>query len=139
MLFSLALNFLKFLFRAWFQIDDGSHVSADEDHLENLHTVTLLLSGILAITLCVVIGIQLYEKSTVHAAVFLVMAAAASDSFSSMFELIHLSLYAHNGVGSYSMVRPSRKNIVLAAIVSSLFVFCFSFAHSCAVLELNAF
>jgi len=83
--------------------NDGSHVSADEIHLENLHTVTLLLSGILAITLCVVIWIQLYEKSTVHAAVFLVMAAAGSDSFSSIFELIHLSLYAHNGVGSYAM------------------------------------
>lgn len=79
-------------------------MSADEGHLENLHTITLLLSGILAITLCLVIGIQLYEKSTVHAAVFLVMAAAASDSFSSMFELIHLSLYAHNGIGSYIMV-----------------------------------
>eukprot|EP00536_Pseudo-nitzschia_multiseries_P013616 jgi/Psemu1/212245/e_gw1.594.20.1 len=83
--------------------NDGSHVSADEIHLENLHTVTSLVSGILAITLCVVIVIQLYEKSTVHAAIFLVMAAAASDSFSSMFELIHLSLYAHNGIGSYSM------------------------------------
>jgi len=83
--------------------NDGSHVSADEIHLENLHTITLLLSGILAITLCVIIGIQLYEKSTVHAAVVLVMAAAGSDSFSSMFELIHLSLYAHNGIGSYAM------------------------------------
>jgi len=83
--------------------NDGSHVSADEIHLENLHTITLLLSGILAITLCVIIVIQLYEKSTVHAAVFLVMAAAGSDSFSSMFELIHLSLYAHNGIGSYAM------------------------------------
>lgn len=71
--------------------------------MENLHTITLLLSGILAITLCVVISIQLYEKSTVHAAIFLVMAAAASDSFASMFELIHLSLYAHNGIGSYFM------------------------------------
>ena len=79
-------------------------MSADEIHLENLHTITLLLSGILAITLCVIIGIQLYEKSTVHAAVVLVMAAAGSDSFSSMFELIHLSLYAHNGIGSYAMV-----------------------------------
>jgi hypothetical protein len=84
-------------------------VSADEIHLENLHTITLLLSGILAITLCVIIVIQLYEKSTVHAAVFLVMAAAGSDSFSSMFELIHLSLYAHNGIGSYAMVSPSKK------------------------------
>jgi len=83
--------------------NDGSHVSADETHLENLHTITLLLSGLLAITLCIIIGIQLYEKSTVHAAVFLVMAAAGTDSFSSMFELIHLSLYAHNGIGSYVM------------------------------------
>mmetsp|Transcript_33091 Transcript_33091/g.36899 ORF Transcript_33091/g.36899 Transcript_33091/m.36899 type:complete len:488 (+) Transcript_33091:48-1511(+) len=83
--------------------NDGSHISADEDHLEYLHTITLLISGIVAITLCVVIGIQLYEKSTVHAAIFWVMAAAASDSFSSWFELIHLSLYAHNGIGSYSM------------------------------------
>ena len=94
--------------------DDGSHVSADETHLENLHTITLLLSGILAITLCVIIGIQLYEKSTVHAAVFLVMAAAASDSFSSVFELIHLSLYAHNGIGSYAMVSLIRFEYSLA-------------------------
>lgn len=94
------------------QIDDGSHVSADETHLENLHTITLLLSGLLAITLCIIIGIQLYEKSTVHAAVFLVMAAAGTDSFSSMFELIHLSLYAHNGIGSYVMVsKPCSKRV----------------------------
>ena len=88
--------------------NDGSHVSADEHHLENLHTITFLLSGILAIILCVVIAIQLYEKSTVHAAMFWVMAAASSDAFSSMFELIHLSLYAHNGIGSYAMVRRQR-------------------------------
>jgi hypothetical protein len=89
--------------------NDGSHISADEGHLENLHTITLLLSGILAIILCVVIAIQLYEKSTVHAAMFWVMAAASSDAFSSMFELIHLSLYAHNGIGSYAMVRRERE------------------------------
>ena len=85
--------------------NDGSHISADEDHLENLHTVTLLISGILALVLSVIVVIELYEKSTVHAAMLWVTAAAASDSFSSLFELIHLSLYAHNGIGSYSMVR----------------------------------
>lgn len=89
---------MSYTLTAW---NDGSHVSADESHLRNLHTVTLLLSGILALLLGVTIVIQMYEKSTVHAAVFLVMAAAACDSFSSMFELIHLSVYAHNGVGSY--------------------------------------
>jgi hypothetical protein len=66
-----------------------------------LHTVTLLLSGTLALLLGLTIILQMYEKSTVHAAIFLVMAAAACDSFSSMFELIHLSLYSQNGIGSY--------------------------------------
>lgn len=89
---------MSYTLTAW---NDGSHVSANESHLRNLHTVTLLLSGILALLLGVTIVIQMYEKSTVHAAVFLVMAAAACDSFSSMFELIHLSLYAHNGIGNY--------------------------------------
>jgi hypothetical protein len=85
---------------AW---NDGSHVSADESHLYNLHTVTLLLSGILALLLGVTVVIQIYEKHAVHAAVFLVMLAASCDSFSSMFELIHLSIYARNGIGSYWM------------------------------------
>jgi len=95
-----AIPKMSFTVTAW---NDGSHVSADETHLENLHTITLLFSGLLAITLGVMIGIQLYEKSTIHAAIFLVMAAAASDSFSSLFELIHFTLYAHDGVGSYLM------------------------------------
>ncbi len=110
-------------------------MSADEDHLENLHTITLLLSGILAITLCLVIGIQLYEKSTVHAAVFLVMAAAASDSFSSMFELIHLSLYAHNGIGSYAMVRPAHNTAALIEIFSLLYLLCAS-THEKSLIEM---
>jgi len=84
--------------KAW---NDGSHVSADETHLKMMHTITLLLSGILAILLGMTVMIQLYEQSTVHAAVFWVMAAAACDSFSSMFEIVHLSLYAHDGIGSY--------------------------------------
>lgn len=81
--------------------NDGSHVSADETHLKMMHTITLLLSGILGILLGLTVMIQLYEQSTVHAAVFWVMAAAACDSFSSMFEIVHLSLYAHDGIGSY--------------------------------------
>ncbi|KAL3905017.1 MAG: hypothetical protein SGILL_009845, partial [Bacillariaceae sp.] len=89
---------MSYTMTAW---NDGSHVSADESHLYNLHTVTLLLSGILALLLGVTIFIQIYEKHTVHAAVFLVMAAAACDSFSSMFELIHLSAYARDGIGNY--------------------------------------
>ena len=64
-------------------------------------TVTLLISALLAVLLGLTIVTQLYEKSSVHSAIFLVMAAAASDAFSSLFELVHLSLYAGNGVGSY--------------------------------------
>jgi hypothetical protein len=93
-----AIPTVHFELQAW---NDGSHVSADETHLKMLHTVTLLVSGILAILLALTIMIQMYERSTVHAAVFWVTAAAACDSFSSMFEMIHLSLYAHNGTGSY--------------------------------------
>eukprot|EP00934_Nitzschia_sp_Nitz4_P002027 Nitzschia sp. Nitz4//scaffold40_size135432//15615//20089//NITZ4_003229-RA/size135432-processed-gene-0.139-mRNA-1//1//CDS//3329551174//2027//frame0 len=84
--------------KAW---NDGSHVSADEVHLKMLHTIALLASGFLAILLALTVVIQLYEQSTVHAAVFWVMAAAACDSLASLFELIHLSIYAHDGVGSY--------------------------------------
>jgi len=89
---------LHYELQAW---NDGSHVSADETHLKSLHTFTLLVSGILAVLLGLSIFIQLHEKSTVHAAMFWVMAAATCDSFSSIFEIMHLSFYAHDGVGSY--------------------------------------
>lgn len=91
---------MSFTAKSW---NDGSHVSADEMHLKTLHTVTLLLGGILAVLLGMTIGIQVYEHNQVHAAMFLVMAAAASDSFASMFELIHLNIYARNGIGSYGL------------------------------------
>ena len=83
--------------------NDGSHVSADETHLKMLHTVTFLVSGIIAVLLGMTIMIQFYEQDTVHAAVFWVMGAAACDCFSSLFEIVHLSMYAHDGIGSYSV------------------------------------
>jgi hypothetical protein len=81
--------------------NDGSHVSADESHLRKLHTLTLVISGVLTALLAMAIMIQLYEKSSAHISVFWVMSAAFSDFLSSLFELIHLKLYAGNGVGSY--------------------------------------
>jgi hypothetical protein len=81
--------------------NDGSHVSADETHLKMLHTVTFLVSGIIAVLLGMTIMIQFYEQDTVHAAVFWVMAAASCDCSSSLFEIVHLSMYAHDGIGSY--------------------------------------
>ena len=82
--------------------NDGSHVSADESHLKMMHTLTLLFSGILAFLMGMAIAVQLYEENAVHAAMFWVTAAAACDALSSMFELIHLSIYAHNGVGFWA-------------------------------------
>jgi hypothetical protein len=93
-----AIPMVHYELQAW---NDGSHVSADETHLKMMHTITLLLSGVLAIMLGLSVMVQMYEQSTVHAAVFWVMAAAACDSCSSMFEIVHLSLYAHDGIGSY--------------------------------------
>ena len=81
--------------------NNGSTLSADESHLQTLHTITLLISGILAVLLGLSIVTQLYEKSSVHAAMIWVMVAAAVDAFSSFLELVHLYLYAGNGVGSY--------------------------------------
>lgn len=81
--------------------NNGSTLSADESHLQTLHTITLLISGILAVLLGLSIVTQLYEKSSVHAAMIWVMVAAATDAFSSFLELVHLYLYAGNGVGSY--------------------------------------
>lgn len=89
---------LHFKLNSW---NDGSHVSADETHLKMLHTVTFLVSGIIAVLLGMTVMIQFYEQDTVHAAVFWVMAAAACDSASSLFEIVHLSMYAHDGIGSY--------------------------------------
>ena len=84
-------------------LNEGSHLSADETHLKKLHAVTLMLSGILAALMAMAIMIQLYKKHSVHAAMFWVTAAAVCDASSSFFEILHLSLYSSNGVGSYSL------------------------------------
>lgn len=97
--------------------NDGSHVSGDEGHLKMLHTITLLVSLLVATLLGLGVFIQLYEKGSVHAAMFWVMAAAASDAMSSLLEVIHLSLYAGNGVGSYFLDAVSAH---LEAICDSL-------------------
>jgi len=80
--------------------NNGSHVSADELHLNLVHMVTVLFSGSVAMLLALLALIQFYEKHTVHAAVLWVMAAAASDSLASLLAIIHLELYSHDGIGS---------------------------------------
>ena len=83
--------------------NNDQHVGADETHLKSLHTVTFLISGLLAVGLAFMIFMALTEKSTIHAAIFMVMAAAGCDSSSSFFEIIHMQMYANNGVGSYML------------------------------------
>ena len=80
--------------------NNGSHLSADELHLNIMHMVTMFVSGMLGTLLALKALIQFYEKNTIHAAVLWVMAAAASDSLASLLAIIHLELYAHNGIGS---------------------------------------
>ena len=81
-------------------LNNGSHIGADELHLNIMHMITLFFSGLIATLLALKVLIQFYEKSTIHAAVLGVMMAAASDSFASLLAIIHLQLYAHDGIGS---------------------------------------
>jgi hypothetical protein len=101
---------------------DLSHLSADEHYMTTLHTVTLLLSGIVAFLLFVMIVLSTVtsargsshtgssltkhnspNSSSIHAAVLWVAAAAGLDASSSFFEIMHLQIYKANGVGSYAI------------------------------------
>ena len=82
--------------------NDGNHLAADEKHLKSMHLGTLLVSGVLGILMALAIIWQLQSpKASVHAAMFWVMAAAVSDAGSSFFEILHLSMYSRDGIGSY--------------------------------------
>jgi hypothetical protein len=78
-----------------------THLSADELPLTRVHSVSLVLSSLIALLICMLIGSQLVSKHTVHVALLWVAAAAALDAASSLCELIHIKVYQGNGVGSY--------------------------------------
>jgi hypothetical protein len=80
-------------------LNDDSHLSADEMHLRGLHIINLLVSGIMAALMGVVIVRQLAHNDSVHAAMFLVMAAGAFDAVSSLCEILNLVVYSNNGIG----------------------------------------
>lgn len=84
---------------------DLSHLSADEHYMTTLHTITLLLSGIVAFLLVVMIVVSTTtgKNKSVHAAVVWVAVAAGLDAWSSFFEIMHLQIYKANGVGSYAI------------------------------------
>jgi hypothetical protein len=80
-------------------LNDNSHLSADEMHLRGMYTINLFVSGIVAALMAVVIVRQLAHNDSVHAAMFLVMAAGAFDAASSLCEILSLVVYSNNGIG----------------------------------------
>ena len=81
-----------------------THLSADETHLVRLHTMTLLISGMVTALLVFNAGMQSTKGGhTVHAAVLWVALAAALDAASSFCAIIHLNAYDSNGYGNYFM------------------------------------
>lgn len=88
-----------------------THLSADELRLTTLHTVTFILSGMVAffLTMNAVLTVTGSGSSSgkkqhsVHAALLWVAAAAALDAFSSFCEIVHIKIYEGNGTGSYFM------------------------------------
>ena len=75
--------------------------SADEVNQTMLHTITLIISAIIAFSMLLHILKSLNHSKSVHAANFLVMAASACDAAASLSELIHLTWYERNGHGWY--------------------------------------
>jgi len=80
---------------------DLTHLSADEMHLARLHSLTLVLSGLVAFLLFMNVMLHAKNNQTIHAALLWVAVAAALDAGSSLCEIIHLQVYASNGIGSY--------------------------------------
>jgi hypothetical protein len=80
-------------------LNDDSHLSADEMHLRGMYTINLFVSGIMAALMAVVIVRQLVHNDSVHAAMFLVMAAGVFDTASSLCQILSLGVYSNDGIG----------------------------------------
>lgn len=78
-----------------------TQLSADEINQNMLHTGTLIISTLIALLMLLHIQRTAAITNSVHAANFLVMAAAACDASASLCELIHLKTYEANGYGWY--------------------------------------
>lgn len=83
-----------------------THLSADERVLIDMHGITFILSGLVALGLLATVLWRLHDKSnnhSVHAAVLWIGGAAALDATATLCELVHLSTYQANGIGFYFM------------------------------------
>jgi hypothetical protein len=98
-------------------LNDNSHLSADEMHLRGMYTINLFVSGIIATLMGVVIVRQLAHNDSVHAAMFLVMAAGAFDAASSLCKILSIVVYSNDGVGMPSLDYVSTQ---LSAVCDSL-------------------
>eukprot|EP00573_Skeletonema_grethae_P000851 CAMPEP_0201686312 /NCGR_PEP_ID=MMETSP0578-20130828/809_1 /ASSEMBLY_ACC=CAM_ASM_000663 /TAXON_ID=267565 /ORGANISM="Skeletonema grethea, Strain CCMP 1804" /LENGTH=519 /DNA_ID=CAMNT_0048170359 /DNA_START=116 /DNA_END=1675 /DNA_ORIENTATION=- len=82
-------------------LNGGDHLPADEAGIGFLLVLTLAFSGALALLL--MFKLLRTIGGEVHVAIIVVIAACACNAASSLCELIHRSVFAANGVGSYSM------------------------------------
>ena len=78
-----------------------THLPVDEIGMFTLHMLTFLMSFLIAGGMTIRVLFLLSATNTVHAALFLVILAAASDSAASFCELLHLRWYDTNGIGWY--------------------------------------
>ena len=85
------------------KVRELTHLSADETGMASMHSITLVLSMLIAALMAMYIFKLLMETGNVHVAFFLVMLAAVFDALSSICELIHLKAYKVDGVGYYAM------------------------------------
>lgn len=78
-----------------------THLSTDEFGLTRIHTLTMFVSGIACFLLFGKISYNLTTSGIVHIAKVMVMGAAAFDTLSSAFELLHMNFYRLDGMGWY--------------------------------------
>lgn len=84
-------------------LNGNSHVSADEMGMGKLHLCQISSSSLLLLfVIFKIIRAVTSSKGQIHVALLMVGFATACDIASGTFELIHSSMYAMNGTGSYS-------------------------------------
>ena len=82
-------------------LNGSDHLPADEAGIGVLLVLTLAFSG--ALTMLLLFKLLRTIGGEVHVAIIIVIAACGCNAASSLCELIHRSVFAANGVGSYSL------------------------------------
>jgi hypothetical protein len=107
-------------------LNGSDHLPADEAGIGFLLVLTLAFSG--ALTMLLLFKLLRTIGGEVHVAIIIVIAACGCNAASSLCELIHRSVFAANGVGSYSLDALSSHLKLLAIVLWLLF---------CSVLEVD--